>query len=127
MAQLVEHNLAKVGVAGSNPVVRSIDHPPKAGAGSAPLTGPAFDFDTATRERVTHMATSPSGKAEACKAFIPSSNLGVASRNEHGPVSICWRARSCVGSVAEDEPGAQEPAAPYRASACEPGPSGVPL
>ncbi len=25
MAQLVEHNLAKVGVAGSNPVVRSID------------------------------------------------------------------------------------------------------
>ena len=26
MAQLVEHNLAKVGVAGSNPVVRSTDH-----------------------------------------------------------------------------------------------------
>ena len=26
VAQLVEHNLAKVGVAGSNPVVRSIDH-----------------------------------------------------------------------------------------------------
>ena len=25
VAQLVEHNLAKVGVAGSNPVVRSID------------------------------------------------------------------------------------------------------
>ena len=33
VAQLVEHNLAKVGVAGSNPVVRSIDHPPKAGTG----------------------------------------------------------------------------------------------
>lgn len=27
VAQLVEHNLAKVGVAGSNPVVRSIDTP----------------------------------------------------------------------------------------------------
>ena len=26
MAQLVEHHLAKVGVAGSNPVVRSTDH-----------------------------------------------------------------------------------------------------
>jgi hypothetical protein len=33
VAQLVEHNLAKVGVAGSNPVVRSIDHPPRAGTG----------------------------------------------------------------------------------------------
>ena len=27
VAQLVEHNLAKVGVAGSNPVVRSITKP----------------------------------------------------------------------------------------------------
>ena len=48
VAQLVEHNLAKVGVAGSNPVIRS-------------------------------MATWPSGKAEACKAFTPGSNPGVAS------------------------------------------------
>jgi hypothetical protein len=28
MAQLVEHNLAKVGVAGSSPVVRSIENKP---------------------------------------------------------------------------------------------------
>gem|GEM_PF-6926175 len=28
------------------------------------------------------MAPSPSGKAEACKAFIPSSNLGGASINK---------------------------------------------
>ena len=29
VAQLVEHNLAKVGVAGSNPVVRSAENPSK--------------------------------------------------------------------------------------------------
>ena len=51
VAQLVEHNLAKVGVAGSNPVVRSI----------------------------FFQATWPSGKAEACKAFISGSNPDVAS------------------------------------------------
>ena len=43
VAQLVEHNLAKVGVAGSNPVVRSIDDPTRAGTGILP--GPAFDLD----------------------------------------------------------------------------------
>ena len=31
MAQLVEHNLAKVGVAGSSPVVRSIAFPDRLG------------------------------------------------------------------------------------------------
>ena len=59
MAQLVEHNLAKVGVAGSSPVVRSIAFPDRLG-------GP-------------FSAKWPSGKAEACKAFIPGSNPGVAS------------------------------------------------
>ena len=63
MAQLVEHHLAKVGVAGSNPVVRSRLH--KAGHAMAGL------FE---------MATWPSGKAEACKAFTPGSNPGVASK-----------------------------------------------
>ena len=69
MAQLVEHNLAKVGVAGSNPVVRSIEFegPVKAMLGRPFLT-----------KRT--MATWPSGKAEACKAFTPGSNLGVASK-----------------------------------------------
>ena len=47
---MVECNLAKVDVAGSNPVSRSI-----------------------------FLATSPSGKAEACKAFITGSNPVVAS------------------------------------------------
>ena len=59
MAQLVEHNLAKVGVAGSSPVVRSIAFPDRLG-------GP-------------FSAKWPSGKAEACKAFTPGSNPGFAS------------------------------------------------
>ena len=63
MAQLVEHNLAKVGVAGSSPVVRSIA-----------CNGP--DFESAL---FISTAQWPSGKAEACKAFTPGSNPGVAS------------------------------------------------
>ncbi len=78
MAQLVEHNLAKVGVAGSSPVVRSIAFPDRLG-------GP-------------FSAKWPSGKAEACKAFTPSSNLGVASNLElicgHGSAG---RASPCQG------------------------------
>ena len=62
MAQLVEHNLAKVGVAGSSPVVRSIEC---AGA----------DFN----RPFAYTAKWPSGKAEACKAFTPGSNPGAAS------------------------------------------------
>ena len=65
MAQLVEHNLAKVGVAGSSPVVRSIAFPDRLG-------GP-------------FSAKWPSGKAEACKAFTPGSNPGFASRPPKGP------------------------------------------
>ena len=64
MAQLVEHNLAKVGVAGSSPVVRSIAFPDRLG-------GP-------------FSAKWPSGKAEACKAFTPGSNPGFASRQHPG-------------------------------------------
>ena len=64
MAQLVEHNLAKVGVAGSSPVVRSI-------AFTDRLGGP-------------FSAKWPSGKAEACKAFTPGSNPGFASRQHPG-------------------------------------------
>jgi|RhiMethySRZTD1v2_1073278.scaffolds.fasta_scaffold80755_2 hypothetical protein len=56
IAQLVEHHLAKVDVAGSNPVSRSI---------------PLF--------RSMDPAASPSGKATVCKTVIPSSNLGAAS------------------------------------------------
>ena len=56
MAQLVEHNLAKVGVAGSSPVVRSIAFPDRLG-------GP-------------FSAKWPSGKAEACKAFMPQFKSG---------------------------------------------------
>ena len=64
MAQLVEHNLAKVGVAGSSPVVRSSAFPDRLG-------GP-------------FSAKWPSGKAEACKAFTPGSNPGFASRTLKG-------------------------------------------
>ncbi len=73
MAQLVEHHLAKVGVAGSNPVVRSTVFP-----------GPAIKRG---RPLALDPATWPSGKAEACKAFTPGSNPGVASRKdpERGP------------------------------------------
>ena len=87
MAQLVEHNLAKVGVAGSSPVVRSIAFPDR-------LSGP-------------FSAKWPSGKAEACKAFTPGSNPGFASRQHPGapaPVLfyICGhgsvgRAQPCQG------------------------------
>ena len=49
---MVERNLAKVDVAGSSPVSRSI-----------------------------FLATSPSGKARVCKTLIPGSNPGVASNS----------------------------------------------
>ena len=70
VAQLVEHDLAKVGVAGSNPVVRSIV-----------TTRPVIrnSFDRPFHDDIDEMATWPSGKAEACKAFTPGSNPGVAS------------------------------------------------
>ena len=60
LAQLVARNLAKVEVAGSNPVARSMIFRPD-------LFG------------LFHTARWPSGKAEACKAFIPGSNPGLAS------------------------------------------------
>ncbi len=71
MAQLVEHNLAKVGVAGSNPVVRSIECYSRQDIHSV-----GFIYKLS---RIANRATWPSGKAEACKAFIPGSNPGVAS------------------------------------------------
>lgn len=55
---VVECDLAKVEVAGSNPVSRSI-------------FSPAPNIDT--------LAAWPSGKAEVCKTSIPSSSLGAAS------------------------------------------------
>ena len=91
MAQLVEHNLAKVGVAGSSPVVRSI-------ACREPVLLESALFISAKW---------PSGKAEACKAFTPGSNPGFASRQHPGapaPVLfyICGhgsvgRAQPCQG------------------------------
>ena len=69
VAQLVEHNLAKVGVAGSSPVVRSIAFPDRLG-------GP-------------FSAKWPSGKAEACKAFTPGSNPGVASNLNSKRIAHC--------------------------------------
>jgi hypothetical protein len=77
VAQLVEHNLAKVGVAGSNPVVRSNDTHRRSAMGLTMVTRSTFvAWKWAS---CPHTATWPSGKAEACKAFIPGSNPGVAS------------------------------------------------
>ena len=56
MAQLVEHHLAKVRVAGSSPVIRS-------GAGQ-------FDLDSAIASAVAW----PRGEAAACKAVYTGSN-----------------------------------------------------
>jgi hypothetical protein len=83
VAQLVEHNLAKVGVAGSNPVVRSRNSPKAGPQGShgSPVDRPS-SLKGAWSAPIS--ATSPSGKAEACKAFIPGSNPGVASRQGKG-------------------------------------------
>ncbi len=68
MAQLVEHHLAKVRVAGSNPVVRSIV-----------LDELVRKLASSYSDGRRPVATWPSGKAEACKAFTPGSNPGVAS------------------------------------------------
>ena len=77
MAQLVEHNLAKVGVAGSSPVVRSIAFPDRLG-------GP-------------FSAKWPSGKAEACKAFTPGSNPGAASIAVS--TGVPWGRPFCIGTA----------------------------
>ena len=77
MAQLVEHNLAKVGVAGSSPVVRSIAFPDRLG-------GP-------------FSAKWPSGKAEACKAFTPGSNPGAASIAVL--TGVPWGRPFCIGAT----------------------------
>ena len=83
MAQLVEHHLAKVGVAGSNPVVRSMN----IRAGQHINAGP-----------VCKMARWPSGKAEACKAFTTGSNPVLASKNTKdricGPFCLLLRVLS---------------------------------
>ena len=74
LAQLVARNLAKVEVAGSNPVARSMIYP-------AGFTIGLFNT-----------AKWPSGKAEACKAFIPGSNPGFAS-------SVCGARRHMVSGL----------------------------
>ena len=63
---MVEHNLAKVGVAGSSPVFRSM-------LSQEPASQSALLL------KARSMATWPSGKAEACKAFITGSIPVVAS------------------------------------------------
>ena len=61
LAQLVARHLAKVEVAGSNPVARSM------------MIMAGFVFG------LFHMAAWPSGKARDCKSLIPRSNRGAAS------------------------------------------------
>ena len=69
LAQLVARNLAKVEVAGSNPVARSIDFNDRF----------YRSFLYLMYVNIHQSARWPSGKAEACKAFIPGSNPGLAS------------------------------------------------
>ena len=78
LAQLVARHLAKVEVAGSIPVARSMHS-------SEPVHIGSF-----------HMARWPSGKAEACKAFIPGSNPGLASNGRKGhPTGCPFAMRRC--------------------------------
>ena len=81
MAQLVEHNLAKVGVAGSSPVVRSI----------------AFEEPVVSIGSFHITAAWPSGKAEACKAFTPGSNPGAASIAVS--TGVPWGRPFCIGAA----------------------------
>ena len=81
MAQLVEHNLAKVGVAGSSPVVRSI----------------AFEEPVVSIGSFHITAAWPSGKAEACKAFTPGSNPGAASISVS--TGVPWGRPFCIGAT----------------------------
>ena len=69
LAQLVARNLAKVEVAGSNPVARAIDFNDRF----------YRSFLYLMYVNIHQSARWPSGKAEACKAFIPGSNPGLAS------------------------------------------------
>ena len=78
----VEHNLAKVGVASSNLVSRSIFSPGGGMVDTRDLKSLGNYFRAGSSPALgttSILATRPSGKAEACKAFTPSSNLGVAS------------------------------------------------
>ena len=78
----VEHTLAKVGVASSNLVSRSIFSPGGGMVDTRDLKSLGNYFRAGSSPALgttSIMATWPSGKAEACKAFTPSSNLGVAS------------------------------------------------
>jgi hypothetical protein len=83
IAQLVEHNLAKVGVAGSSPVSRS--------------RGPGAAANAVRPRRV--LAPWPSGKAEDCKSFIPSSNLGGASQVTEGLSRVFHESPSVFGNT----------------------------
>ena len=69
LAHLVERHLAKVEVASSSLVIRS--------------KGRLKSLSVLNFSK-SNMAPWPSGKAEACKAFIPSSNLGGASKKIQG-------------------------------------------
>ena len=70
VAQLVAHNLAKVGVAGSNPVVRSV---------AARLAAQRFAGGQA------HSVEWPRGEATACKAVYTGSNPVSTSERKAGP------------------------------------------
>ena len=61
-------------------------------AGSSPAPGTTIDL----------VATSPSGKAAACKAAIPSSNLGVASKIFYFKLYLILIRYNCVSLLSGD-------------------------
>src|SRR5574338_676445 len=69
VAQLVEHHLAKVRVAGSSPVFRSISLP--GGFGAPSSSGRTADFGSVNRgsnpRGAASAATCPSGQGAVCK------------------------------------------------------------
>ena len=109
IAQLVEHHLAKVGVAGSSPVSRS------------PPTGRLF-ATSAGSPRGAFTAPWPSGKAEDCKSFIPGSNPGGASYRPLLRIRAVGPSRPSRAHSRPDENRRFEPrrATRYRASARRP-------
>ena len=112
-SSVVEHHLAKVGVEGSNPFVRSIEHSevgPRA-QHKGPRGRPSFISGVC--DQAPHTATWPSGKAEACKAFIPGSNPGVASKRKTGR-PLHGAARCCSHALPGDIQSAQECCDPRR-------------
>ena len=116
VAQLVEHHLAKVRVAGSNPVVRSIP-PPRPRTHRAIGAAVARFPDTEEVTGSIPVSPTPSRRASAPRPGLfcvrgEAPHAGSRSRGPPGPRSRC--AASEVSRVDGDETAVTSPAAPTR-------------